>query len=272
MKRILLLSVVLLSLSALAQNYEITKQDILDIKSCFEKERSHDLQEEYIDIDGEIFNVMSERNFANENISVCDKDELQKLSDVISYESYGVNGQFGSIVDWKSMNKLFGSRIQAEQASMSYMQEGSFHLMCHGISDQSFNSTNKVLIDGKEVDAKRAARIILKQMDGYELITKYTKRPLVVVIHACGVGEKSNNSFASELSGYLSQKSPNIYVVAAPGQVYPTKDTWVNYKERVLNKNKVWVNWNCFHNGKFISEGEKDFDKTVTMIQKKYSK
>lgn len=257
----------MLSFGVYAQN--VNKQDIINLRTCYEKLKSHGLQEKSLDIDGDIYNLMSERDFANENIIVSDKDELQKLSDKISYESVGARGKFGSIVDWKSMNKLFGSRIKAEQASMSYMQEGTFQLMCHGISDQNNNSLDKIRLDNKEVDADMAAKIILKELDGYEIITKYTDRPLVVVIHACGVGGKSDNSFASKLSGYLAEKSPNIYVVAAPGNIYPSVSTWPIYQETIRDKKGNVVNWNCFHGGKFIYEGDKDFSKTVTKIQKK---
>lgn len=264
---------VFLSISVRAQNGEITERDILNLRSCYEKLKSHGLQEDTIDIDGDIYNLMSERDFARENIMVSDKEELQKLADKISYESYGVKGKFGSIVDWKSMTKLFGNnRIQAEQASMSYTQEGTFQLMCHGLSDQSHNSLNKVYLDGKEVDADRAAKIILTEMEGYDIISKYIDRPLVVVVHACGVGGKSDTSFASRLSECLAEKSPNIYVVAAPANVYPSAKTWPSYKEYVLDDKGKAVNWNCFHGGKFITEGKKDFAETVTFLQKNYSK
>lgn len=270
MKRILLLSFVILSLGANAQYGDVTTEDL---RSCYHKLKSHSLQEKSINIDGEVYNLMSERDFAHENIMVSDKEELQKLADKISYESYGIKGKFGNIVDWESMTKLFGNnRIQAEQAAMSYTQEGTFQLMCHGISDQSYNSLNKVYLDGKEVDADRAAEIILKEMEGYHIISKYTDRPLVVVIHACGVGGKSDASFASRLSQRLAEMSPNIYVVAAPANVYPSAKTWPSYKEYVLDDKGKAVNWNCFHGGKFITEGKKDFAETVTMLQNKYSK
>ena len=269
MKRTLLIVAVLLSIQARAQ----TVQDILDLKSCYEKLKSHGLQEKSIDIDGEVYNLMSERDFAHENIMVSDKEELQKLADKISYESYGIKGKFGNIVDWRSMTKLFGNnRIQAEQAVMSYTQDGTFQLMCHGITDQNHNSLNEVRLDGKEVDADRAAEIILKEMENYDIISIYNDRPLVVVIHACGVGSKSDASFDSRLSQRLAEKSPNIYVVAAPAKVYPSVKTWPSYKEYVLDDKGKTVNWNCFHRGKFITEGKKDFAETVTMLQKKYSK
>lgn len=272
MKKILLVTVAMLSLAVQGQNREVTVQDIFDLQKCYVSYKSNGLQEKSIDIDGDIFNLMSERDYARENLLVSDKDELQKLCDKISYESVGIKGKFGSIVDWKSMSKLFGSRIQAEQASMSYMRDGTFQLMCHGISDQSHNSLDKVSLDGKEVDAARAAKIILKELEGYDIITNYTNRPLVVVIHACGVGGKSNDSFASKLSAYLTEKSPNIYVVAAPGKVYPSASTWPDYYERVVDNSGNVINWNCFHGGKYISEGEKNFDETVTKLQKAYSK
>lgn len=273
MKRILIILAVLLSVGAQAQNEDVTAQSILYYKSCYERSKSHGLQEKSIGIDGEVYNFMSERDFAHENIMVSDKEELQKLADKISYESYGIKGKFGNIIDWKSMTKLFGNnRIQAEQAVMSYTQEGTFQLMCHGISDQSHNSLNKVYLDGKEVDADRAAEIILKEMEGYDIISKYTDRPMVVVIHACGVGGKSDASFASILSQRLAEKSSNIYVVAASAKVYPSSKTWPLYREYVLDDKGKAVNWNCFHGGKFITEGKKDFAETVAMLQMKYSK
>ena len=272
MKRALVISFILLSLGIQAQTEKTTAKDILNLKLCYEKNKSNDLQEKSIDIDGEVYNVMSERNFADENIMVSDKEELQKLADLISYETVGVKGKFGRIIDWKSVNELFGSRIQAEQASMNYMQDGTFQLLCHGVSDQSHNSLDKISLDGKAVDAERAAKIILKEMEGYDIITKYTNRPLVVVIHACGVGGKSDASFASRLSECLAEKSPNIYVVAAPAKVYPSAKTWPSYKEYVLDDKGKAVNWNCFHGGKFITEGKKDFAETVTFLQKNYSK
>lgn len=276
MRRILLITIVLLSLGVQAQNGEPTVQDILNYKSCYDKLKSHGLQEKSIDVEGEVYNLISERDFARENIMLSDKDEIQKLSDKISYDAYGVKGKYGGILDWKSMNELFGGGFQGElkrqQATMSYCQDGTFQLMCHGITDQSYNSLNKVRLDGKEVDAERAAKIILNELEGYDIITKYTNRPLVVVIHACGVGGKSADSFASKLSGYLAEKSLNIYVVAAPGDVYPVVGEFPNYSEIVKDKTGKAVNWNCFHGGKFISEGEKDFSKTVTKVQKDYSK
>jgi len=272
MKRILLLSLVFLTLGINAQTKEVTGQDILNMRSCYEKIKSHGLQQKCIDIDGEQFNVMSERDFARENIMVSDKEELQKISDLIHYEKVGINGKFVSVTDRKSMRELFGEghrgQMLYEQATMSYSQEGTFQLMCHGISDQKHNPLDKISIDGKIIDAERTSKIILKEMEGYEIITKYTNRPLVVVLHACGVGGISENSFASQLSGYLAEKSPNIYVVAAPGNIYPVA-SWP-YKEIVKDKNGNWVKWNCFYNGKFLVEGEKDFEATVTKIQRQY--
>lgn len=276
MKKLLIFTFVLLSLGAKSQNNEATVQDILNLRLCYEKIKSHGLQEKSIEIDGEVYNLISERDFAKENIMLSDKDELQKLSDKISYDAYGVKGRFGYIIDWKSMNELFGGGFQGElkreQATMCYCQDGTFQLMCHGITDQSYNSLNKVRLNGKEVDADRAAKIILKELEGYDIISKYTDRPLVVVIHACGVGGKTADSFASKLSGYLAEKSSNIYVVAAPGNIYPVVGEFPNYSEIVKNKKGKAVNWNCFHGGKFISEGDKDFAKTVIAIQRKYSK
>ena len=256
---------ILLSIGVKAQ----TAQEVLEYKRCFEKAKSHGLQEKRIDIDGEVYDLMCERDFARENIMLSDKEELQKLSDVISYQKFGVKGRFGNIYDWKSMRELFGEGFRGEkkfeQALMSYSQDGTFQLMCHGVSDQSHNSLDKVRLDGKIVEADRVAKIILKEMDGYEIITKYSSRPIVVVIHACGAGGTSDNSFASKLSGYLAEKSPNIYVVAAPGAVHPVA-SWP-YTEVVMDKNGSMTKWNCFHNGKFISAGDKDFARTVTMIQ-----
>ncbi len=276
MKRVLLISFFFFSLGVQAQNGEPTVQDILNYKSCYDKLKSHGLQEKSIDVEGEVYNLMSERDFARENIMLSDKDEMQKLSDKISYDAYGVKGKYGGILDWKSMNELFGGGFQGElkrqQATMSYCQDGTFQLMCHGITDQSYNSLNKVRLDGKEVDADRAAKIILKELEGYDIITKYSNRPLVVVIHACGVGGKSADSFASKLSGYLVEKSSNIYVVAAPGNIYPVVGEFPNYSEIVKDKTGKAVNWNCFHAGKFIEEGEKDFAATVIKIQKEYLK
>lgn len=272
-KRVILLSFALLPLWVYAQTKEISENDILNLRSCYEKFKSHDLQEKSIEVDGEVYNLMSERDFARENIMVCDKDELQKISDEISIERFGVKGRFGYIVDWKSMRQLFDKEftgeMQLRQAAMSYSQDGSFQLMCHGISDQSHNSLNKIYLDGKVLDADKAAKLILEEMEGYDIITKYTRRPLVVVIHACGVGGKSSDSFASQLSGYLAEKSSIIYVVAASGNVHPVV-SWP-YKE-VVTENGKMINWNCFHGGKFLKEGEKDFETTVIKIQKEYSR
>lgn len=273
MKRIVLITtLVVASLVVQAQNDEKTARDILNLKSCYEKIKSHSLREKQIDIDGEVFNLMSERNFAEENIVLSDKEELQKLSDEISYQKFGVKGRFGNIVDIKSMRELFGEGPQGqmlfEQATMNYSQDGTFQLMSHGTFDQTNNSLEMIILDGKTVDAEKAAKIILKEMEGYEIITKYSNRPLVVVIHACGVGGKSVNSFASKLSGYLAEKSYNIYVVAAPGKVHPVA-SWP-YKEIVIDENGKIVNWNCFYGGKFLVEGERDFESTVTKIQKDY--
>ena len=274
MKRIPLLSLVLLSMAVQAQVGEVTSQDILNLRSCYEKIKSHGLHEKYIDVDGEVFELMSERHFAEENIFLSDKDELQRFSNRIA--AYG-NKKFGYIIDMKSISEIFGGGIEGkmkvEEAALSgYMQEGSFHLLCHGLFDQTHNSLDKIRLDGKVVDAKKASEIILKEMEGYEIITKYTKRPVVVVIHSCGVGGKSNNSFASKLSGYLAEKSPNIYVVAAPGKIYPYLGEWPDYSEIVKDNKGNIVNWNCFHGGKFISEGQRDFSATVTKIQKTNTK
>ena len=104
MKKILFVSLLMLTFGVRAQNGEVTERDVLNLKSCYEKFKSHDLQEKSIDVDGEIYNLMSERDFARENIMVSDKEELQKLADLISYETVGVKGKFGRIIDWKSMN------------------------------------------------------------------------------------------------------------------------------------------------------------------------
>lgn len=131
---------------------------------------------------------------------------------------------------------------------------------------------NRIVLDGNEIDAKSAAKIILRELEGYDIITKYSKRPLVVVIHACGVGGKSRCSFASRLSRYLAKKSPIIYVIAAPGNIHPSVNTWPSYTETVIDNKGIAVNWNCFHKGKFVSEGEKDFASTIIKIQNEYLK
>lgn len=262
----------LLALSAQAQTEEILPQQFLSLGSFDEKYKSYGLQEKSIDIEGEVFNLMTEHDSVGISIIVGDKDELQKLSDRISYELFGVQRNFVRVVDRKSMNLLFGSKINAEQATMIYLQEGSFHLLCHGLSDQSYNSVNRIILDGKEVDAKRTAKIILKELENCDVITKYTKRPIVVVIHACGVGSESRNSFASKLSRHLAKKSPIIYVVAASGNIHPSVNTWPSYAETVIDDKGIVVNWNCFHKGKFVSEGEKDFTTTIVKIQNGYLK
>lgn len=271
MKR-LLYSIVFLPLVLQAQINTITPQVDLPVESYYKNIKLHGIHEKSIDVDGEVFNLMTAYDSIGVNIIVSDRGELQKLSDKISYDLFGSQRNFDRIADWKLMNLLFGSKINAEQATMSYLQEGSFHLLCHGLSDNNYNSVNRIILDGKEIDAKRAARIILKELEDYDIITKYTKRPLVVVIHACGVGGKSRNSFASRLSKYLAKESPIIYIVAAPGYIHPSVSTWPSYTESVIDDKGIVVNWNCFHKGKFITEGENDFATTIIKIQNEYLK
>lgn len=240
---------------------------------CYENCKSHGLQEKSVDIGGTVFNLMMVNDSVGLNVIVCDKDELQKLRDGIGYDAFSTQGKLGRSVGWTSMdNLLFGSQIGVEQVIMNYLQEGSFHLLCHGISDKNFGSMNRIILDGKEIDAKDAAKIILRELEGYDIITKYSKRPLVVVIHACGVGGRSRCSFASRLSRYLAKKSPIIYVVAAPGNIHPSVSTWPSYTETVIDDKGISVNWNCFHKGKFVSKGEKDFASTIIKIQNEYLK
>ena len=266
------MSFMLLSLGVQAQTEENLSQQFLGLRSCDESYKPHGLQEKSIDIDGEVFYLMIEHDSVGVNIVVSDKDEFQKLSNRISYELFGAQGNFDRIAEWKTMNLLFGNRINAEQTTMSFLKEGSIHLLCHDLSDQSYNLKNKIILDGKEIDAKRTARIILKELEDYDIFTKYSKRPLVVVIHACGVGGKSRNSFASRLSKYLAKESPIIYVIAAPGKIRSSVSTWPFYTETVIDEKGIVVNWNCFHKGKFVSEGEKDFATTIVKIQNEYLK
>lgn len=263
----LLISIVFLPLVLQAQIDATILQGL-----CYENNKAHGFEEKSVEIDEGVFNLMTKYDFVGVNVIVSDKDEIQKLSDRISREVFGSKEGYGRNVDRKSLSILFGNRINVEQVTLSYSQEGSFHLLCHGFSDKSYNSVNRIILDGKEIDAKRAARIVLKELEGCDAITKFTKRPVVVVIHACGVGGKSRNSFASRLSRYLAKKSPIIYVVAAPGNIHPSVNSWPSYKEIVIDDNGIIVNWNCFHKGKFISEGEKDFATTIVKIQNKYLK
>ena len=272
MRRIQLVLFMLLSLGVQAQSEEDMLTQTKNLRLCYENCNSYSLQEKSIEIYGEVFNLMTMYDSIGANIIVCDKEELQKLSDKISYETFGIQGESGWTVDRKTISILFGSRINAEQAAMSYLQEGSFHLLCHGFSDNSYNSVNRIILDGKEIDARRTARIISKELEDCDIITKYTKRPIVVVIHACGAVGKSRNSFASRLSRYLAKKSPIIYVVAASGNIHPSVSTWPSYTETVIDDKGIVVNWNCFHKGKFISEGEKDFAATIVKIQNEYLK
>lgn len=273
MKRIQLISFMLLSLGVKAQSEEKLLPQTHNLRLCFESSKSYGFHEKSIDIDRKVFNLITEQDSVGVNIIVSDKDELQKLGNRISYETFGTQEKLNRVAAWKSMdNLLFGSRISVEQVAMSYLQEGSFHLLCHGISDQKYNSMNRIVLDGNEIDAKSAAKIILRELEGYDIITKYSKRPLVVVIHACGVGGKSRCSFASRLSRYLAKKSPIIYVIAAPGNIHPSVNTWPSYTETVIDNKGIAVNWNCFHKGKFVSEGEKDFASTIIKIQNEYLK
>ena len=64
MKKLLLFILVLLSFGVYSQNKDATVQDILNFKDCYIEHKSHGLQEKSIDIEGEIFNVMSERDYA----------------------------------------------------------------------------------------------------------------------------------------------------------------------------------------------------------------
>lgn len=273
MKKTFGIFILFLSLGVYAQSDEEMIREILEYKLCYEQNKSHGLVEQSFEIDGEVFDLMSECHFANENIVVSDKDELQKVADKISYDIYGIPKKFGYIVDWKSIRVIFqNSMIETEQVAMNYMQEGTFQLLCHGLTQKGQTMADKVLLDNKELDAQKTAEIILEAMDGYEIITNYTNRPLVVVIHSCNVGGKSDDSFASKVSGLLAEKSANIYVVAAPYKVVPTTSTWPYYSERIVTPQGKQVKWNCFHNGKFLMEGEFEFDKTVTKIQNKYYK
>jgi len=268
MKRILLLLFVLMSLCAQAQTEDEPQND----KTCYDDHKFLGLQEKNIDLGGKVFTLMTEGDFAGENIILCDKEELLKLCHRISSELFVPQGKYDKIVDWKSMKILFGNRISTQQAIFGYLQEGSFHLLCYGLSDQNYNSANKIVLDGKEIDAMSASKIILKEPEGYDIISKYSKRPLVVVIHACGAGGKSRCSFASRLSRYLAKKLPIIYVVAAPGNIHPSVSisTWPSYTETVIDDKGIAVSWNCFHKGKFVSEGEKDFATTIVKIQNEY--
>lgn len=272
MKKLLFISIVFLPLGLLSQTIGTIPQDIFEQNSCYENIKSYGLQEKSIDIDGEVFCLMIEHDSVGVNIVMSDKDEFQKLSDRISYELFGAQGNFDRIAEWKTMNLLFGNKINAEQTMMSFLMEGSIHLLCHDLSGQSYNLKNRIILDGKEIDAKRTARIILKELEDYDIFTKYSKRPLVVVIHACGVGGRSRNSFASRLSKYLAKESPIIYVIAAPGKIRSSVSTWPFYTETVIDEKGIVVNWNCFYKGKFISEGELDFATTIVKIQKEHLK
>lgn len=272
MKRILLVSIMSLALGAQAQTEKIKPQQDFREWTCYDNNKSCGFREKSIDMDGKVFTLMTEGDFVGENIIVCDKEELLKLCDRISYEYFGVQGKHAGIDERTLLNTLFGNKINTEQAALCYLQEGSFHLICQGLSDQSYNSVNRILINGKEIDAKQVAELILNELEECDIITKYTQRPVVVVIHSSGAGVKSRRSFASKLSKHLAKKSRSIYVVAAPGKIHPSISTWPSYSETVIDENGNIVNWNCFHRGRCISEGEKDFAATIIKIQNEYLK
>lgn len=269
-KTIFVISFVLLTLGGKSQNEEVTESDNLDMEPFYELAQG--LREEYINIDSDVFNLISKRDYVGENMILCDKGELQKIIDKISFELFGAKEKYASIADWKTMNILFGKGIYEEQALMNYLQESSFHLLCHGFLDNKQNYDNKIILDDKEFGAKGVAQLLLHELKGCDIVTKFTKRPFVVVVHSSGIGGKSKRSFASKLSKYLSKEFPNIYVVAASGAITLSISSGASCTETVIDSKGEIVNWNCFHAGKFIEEGEKDFAATVIKIQKEYLK
>ena len=76
MRKIQLVLFMLLPLGVQTQSEENMLWQTHNLKLCYENCKSHGLQEKSIDIDGEVFNLMTEYDSVGVNIIVSDKDEL----------------------------------------------------------------------------------------------------------------------------------------------------------------------------------------------------
>lgn len=178
-------------------------------------------------------------------------------------------GKSKTLIDTKGLSSWELESIR--QISNDYFNSGDnvFHIAAHGLVDSRGVSANAIQMDGKYLDAKETADLILRSMaDVNHMLLNVDEQPFVIVLHSCNSAQ-GENSFAKQLSIELAKKIDNVAVVGAPDAVYCEMDEKGNYTEMVSSVNAVKrnqperKNWLVFQNGKQTMQGTPDYKSTV---------
>ena len=250
---------------------EYLRQQILAYEGCF-TQFSKELSVQSLNLGNGNVEAFVELTFEDARFAVSDVDELK---DIRAYLSHDAGSGTFSIADYSSIGDVFNIREIDYLQANCYNRPETFHILGHGMLNQSNQSAGTIQIDGTEIAPKEMARMMTDLLMSYEGVIEAKGRPFTVVVHSCKAGESNDNSFAARLSLELSELSSQIYVVAAPGLIYPSLDTKTGYYNEKIANNKAEAQnetisgkkWNIFHNGKFICQGKESFDESVTQVQ-----
>lgn len=281
MKRFFLFSVLLLLAGSgtchaqntreeqLRQQDEELRRQILEFKECFDLNFTIPLQPKELSVNDTTVTAAVELSFGKTRFAVADIGELRELSFYLSADRQ--RSAF-SLADYRSIGDVFNPREIDYLQTHCYNRPQTFQILGHGMVDQTGDSRNTIQIDGTEIGPEEMARTMLDLLQGYEAIIDLEEKPFTVVLHCCKSGDGAD-SFAARLSEALGRQARNIYVVAPPGNIYPSADLQ-QYSETVAPDRSTastpgyrGMPWNVFADGRLLGAGDPDFDRTVDMVE-----
>lgn len=133
-----------------------------------------------------------------------------------------------------------------EMLNDQFAKAPGFHLNAHG-------NQNGVIIDGRQLNARQTADLILDNLQNFNLVLNAKEDALPVVLHCCECAKGGENSFAAELSRILSKSMGNVTVIASDKVIESRNFTDGSYEEKLIGANGKEAadqTWMIFKNGK----------------------
>lgn len=282
MKKVFLLALMaVLALGVNAQTdeeLERQRQEIIKFHECFFNKislpKSHD---DTITLSsGKTIKTLAQSDFERSAFVSVDKlledVRLWKMSPYLWRMNHSKNNS--AVMDGKDLKKWQIDSFNEIAESYFKNSTSTYHIAAHGLVSENGLSSNEILIDGQTLDAAETAEfIILSMHKTFHHVIKAEKQPFVVVVHSCTAAQGEDN-FSSRLSKELAKYIPNVSVVGAPDVVLATMTEDKKYSEMVVpdsqkySENPQRLKWKVYRNGKNTSQGQYDYLKTVSVIQK----
>lgn len=282
MKKIVTISLLILcTLGVYAQDFDKMSNEekrklIKEYHACFIQLSLPASHEETITLSsGKTIRVLAQSDFERSAFVSVEKlledVRLWKMSPYLWRMNHSKNNS--AVMDGKDLTQWEINSFY--EIAESYFKDCSstYHIAAHGLVTKEGQALDRIKIDGKYLDAAETAEfIILSMNETFHHIITVEEQPFVVVVHSCTVAQGEDN-FTSQLSKELAKYIPNVSVVGAPDVV---RCTVINdkYTELVVPNNQAKtenpqrLKWKVYRNGKNTNQGQYDYLKTVSVIQK----